>query len=75
MTEGDDQTEGRPSAEYRRPVIRNAVLLVLFLVVVLTGVVTVLLPALENGTEEEQDPSGEVTSESTDPAPEDALSD
>ncbi|MBO6939172.1 MAG: hypothetical protein JJ863_29650 [Deltaproteobacteria bacterium] len=51
---------------HNRPVIRNVVLLVLFLAVVLVGVITVLIPALDEGTENDPNAEEELTSESVD---------
>ena len=53
----------------RRPIGRNVILLVAFLILVLVGVVTVLMPALDEGTEEEAQPGNEVASETENPAP------
>ena len=51
---------------HQRPVIRNVVLLVLFLTIVLVGVITVLIPALDEGTENEPNGPEEVASEGAD---------
>lgn len=63
-------SEEAPNAEdsptHQRPVIRNVILLVLFLVVALVGVITVLLPALDEGTENDPNAPEEVASESPD---------
>ena len=60
--------EERATPTHERPVIRNAVLLVLFLALVLIGVLTVLIPALDAGTEEDPAAGAEVASESPEPA-------
>lgn len=54
-----------PAPTHRRPVIRNVVLLVLFLAVVLIGVITVLIPALDEGTDNDPNGPEEVASEGT----------
>lgn len=56
-----------PPPSHRRPVIRNVVLLVLFLAIVLVGVITVLLPALDEGTENDPNTAEEVASEGAEP--------
>ncbi len=63
-------TEEPKSATHGRPVIRNVVLLVLFLAIVLIGVITVLIPALDEGTENDPNAEEELTSERVD-APDD----
>ena len=61
-----DEDRGPVAPKHERPVIRNAVLLVLFLGLVLVGVLTVLIPALDAGTEEGPQGTEEVASESPD---------
>jgi hypothetical protein len=68
MSEEEPAKPAEPT--HRRPVIRNAILLVLFLAVVLVGVITVLLPALDEGTENDPNAPEEVASESPEPAEE-----
>ncbi len=65
MSEEEPSSPADPT--HRRPVIRNVVLLVLFLAVVLVGVITVLLPALDEGTENDPSSPEEVASEGAEP--------
>lgn len=62
-----EEPEEPAAPTHGRPVIRNAVLLVLFLAMVLIGVITVLLPALDEGTENDPNAPDEVASEGAEP--------